>query len=826
MRHALARNPDSARLSLSTNRAARQRGAAGITIALIVLMVAAAGFATVELTKSSFEVERQQTSRDALGDIVSATKGYARSYLRLPCPDTDGDGQENRDAPGGPTADCTAADGHGQLPWKTLGLAENTATDQWDNIARYGVPTALTETQSIDEGITVNVFHSGDACGVDSEPHSFVAISMGPDTQLYDNPDTASNTSAPYCDSPDVDGNGPQIDDIIKGTEITEWRNWLNCESSNTADECLSEPMCNSSSKNWTWTGGSCIWQNCSDIPNEEFCSGGNASNNSSCTWTGSACTSVAGDEVATGTNATATQDNTKHGTQRRNVHRRTDNNSKDEAYVFGKQKGKGNSKVLEARDETYASCFWYNANIDARDKALRVYYEHQFFPGESSEGERKNTGEGYVFGLVPAVEAPVDAQGDVVCGDAQGNMGFDGDNMPAVRLGVEFDILDWAQDPPYNHAAIRTNHSTLHWYPQKLNSGPPQWEPTDQDTVTDYPQSSFMPPCNTPDDTTPDQAGCVHRGGRKLEAPVETWLENRPKTGNPAPTFVSGQAARRYPVRLEIARRCNSACDPASCGNTTETNTHRYVHVKAYIGCDNGKSGEGGCADLTTAYTGSTAIQKELDYCMLDPALNSDDSGSVLGDLTTLDTLHFGFTTGDNKNTGASGVSFFNVSARTVPQDGKTGSASFDRVERATLGYRVHNKPSWHWDYQGDTIDGVEVHGQTCNVTSVVRNQCGSNWDWCVTDIGPSDCSGVTQPSNSFGDGDYRLAVRYRCSAKDALKTHVSDKGIAGSSPTSLKVGMCGDCPDDPFFCDTETDCNDEYGDDAEWEDGRCVPD
>ena len=75
------------------------------------------------------QVEQRQYSdtEKALNDIRDALLGFAVTYGRLPCADTDGDGNENTPCAIAPTA-------QGLLPWKDLGV---TSTDPWGNAWRY-----------------------------------------------------------------------------------------------------------------------------------------------------------------------------------------------------------------------------------------------------------------------------------------------------------------------------------------------------------------------------------------------------------------------------------------------------------------------------------------------------------------------------------------------------------------------------------------------------------------------------------------------------------------------------------------------------------------
>lgn len=79
------------------------------------------------------QVEQRQISETTrmLEEARDALLGHAIAHGRLPCADTDGDGDEDT---GGA---CSAGSiSHGLLPWQTLGLA---ASDAWGNRIRYAV---------------------------------------------------------------------------------------------------------------------------------------------------------------------------------------------------------------------------------------------------------------------------------------------------------------------------------------------------------------------------------------------------------------------------------------------------------------------------------------------------------------------------------------------------------------------------------------------------------------------------------------------------------------------------------------------------------------
>lgn len=91
------------------------------------------------------DLRHNAETRKLLADVADALHGFAASHSAssdgrpyLPCPDTDGDGAENRSATPGP---CTSQEGW--LPWGTLGLGRQ---DAWGNALRYRVTAAFSNS--------------------------------------------------------------------------------------------------------------------------------------------------------------------------------------------------------------------------------------------------------------------------------------------------------------------------------------------------------------------------------------------------------------------------------------------------------------------------------------------------------------------------------------------------------------------------------------------------------------------------------------------------------------------------------------------------------
>ncbi|MDR1227553.1 MAG: type II secretion system GspH family protein [Azoarcus sp.] len=118
----------------------RYSGCKGFTLAelTIVLVIVAllVGGMLVPLSAQRDLQDIRETQRQ-LSDITEALLGYAASNRStvgenpyLPCPDTDGDGSENRNAAG----ECF--NDEGRLPWSDLGVGRE---DAWGNRFRYRV---------------------------------------------------------------------------------------------------------------------------------------------------------------------------------------------------------------------------------------------------------------------------------------------------------------------------------------------------------------------------------------------------------------------------------------------------------------------------------------------------------------------------------------------------------------------------------------------------------------------------------------------------------------------------------------------------------------
>lgn len=116
---------------------ARTAGFSMVELAVVIVIVSV--LLGVVLTPLATRIQMQQVrdQQRTLDELREALLGFAQVYGRLPCPDTNGNGQENWPchAGGAPTS---AVD---ELPYATLGVM---ATDRWGRRYVYAVTTQLT----------------------------------------------------------------------------------------------------------------------------------------------------------------------------------------------------------------------------------------------------------------------------------------------------------------------------------------------------------------------------------------------------------------------------------------------------------------------------------------------------------------------------------------------------------------------------------------------------------------------------------------------------------------------------------------------------------
>lgn len=114
-----------------------------LAIVLVIMTILIGGLAVPLSTQ--IQARRVAETQKTLEEARDAIVGHAMTHKTmagrpyLPCPDTNGDGHENREEPGG---ECEASQGF--FPWVDLGSAPN---DAWGNRLRYVVESALADRE-------------------------------------------------------------------------------------------------------------------------------------------------------------------------------------------------------------------------------------------------------------------------------------------------------------------------------------------------------------------------------------------------------------------------------------------------------------------------------------------------------------------------------------------------------------------------------------------------------------------------------------------------------------------------------------------------------
>jgi prepilin-type N-terminal cleavage/methylation domain-containing protein len=117
--------------------ASRNGGFTLVELAMVILIVALLLGTILGPLSVQIRAREVRDAQRAMADVRAALIGFAQSQGRLPCPDTDLDGQENP-AGGGV---CTA-DG-GFLPYADLGVGP---TDRWGRLYGYRLAPAFART--------------------------------------------------------------------------------------------------------------------------------------------------------------------------------------------------------------------------------------------------------------------------------------------------------------------------------------------------------------------------------------------------------------------------------------------------------------------------------------------------------------------------------------------------------------------------------------------------------------------------------------------------------------------------------------------------------
>ena len=213
-------------------------GQAGFTLiemAIVVVIVGVVISIVSTVLPSLIQSSKIKKAQSVLEKVDYTLQGYITANGRLPCPDADGDGVEDRIAGSTPPTDDACSAYIGTLPYVTLGISSG--TDNWQNPIRYGVYEDLIRTTQsglcapapcalclADFAINPNSAWVKTSDGVNDTTVAYVIASGGPKDLdaaggFFDGRNSTAQATGTF-ESPNMII-GPTYDDLLRSGALT-----------------------------------------------------------------------------------------------------------------------------------------------------------------------------------------------------------------------------------------------------------------------------------------------------------------------------------------------------------------------------------------------------------------------------------------------------------------------------------------------------------------------------------------------------------------------------------------------------------------------------
>ncbi|MCP4717255.1 MAG: type II secretion system protein [Deltaproteobacteria bacterium] len=136
-------------LIFNTKMLTTPKGFTLIETAFVIIVLGVIVSILTSLVPQRLKAGKNDATQAIVADSDQALEGYLAAFGRLPCPDTSGDGFENRSNSGTPAnfADDTCSAYVGDLPFRTVGLPAG--QDSWGSSLEYAVHADLIGNASV-----------------------------------------------------------------------------------------------------------------------------------------------------------------------------------------------------------------------------------------------------------------------------------------------------------------------------------------------------------------------------------------------------------------------------------------------------------------------------------------------------------------------------------------------------------------------------------------------------------------------------------------------------------------------------------------------------